>query len=123
LLVAEKYTCDEVLPLAQCSSTGILQNMWWGLFFFGHRLKCFWNDRKKWSHFGRMFENIGYKTLLQWVLMQLWDKWSKCFSDQNVSVENDRNVSVKKNRVEFCEGSLFYRDNSFLLQYVDASLW
>jgi len=39
----------------------------------------------------RMFENIGKKTLLWRVLIQLWDKWPKCLS------KNNRNVSAKKN--------------------------
>ena len=39
-----------------------------------------------------MFENIGWKTLLRQVLLQLQDKQPKCLS------KNDRNVSVKKNR-------------------------
>jgi len=44
----------------------------------------------------RMFENIGWKTLLWWVSIQLWYKWPKCFSDQNVSAKTDRNVSAKR---------------------------
>jgi len=41
-----------------------------------------------------MFENIGYKTLLWRVLIQLWNKWPKCFSAQN-----DWNVSAKKKQL------------------------
>jgi len=37
---------------------------------------------------------VGLKTLLQQVLIQLWDKWPNCFSNQTVSAKNDRNVSV-----------------------------
>jgi len=46
-----------------------------------------------------MSENIGWKTMLRRVLIQLWDKWTKCFSDQNFSAKNDRNVSAKKTQV------------------------
>ena len=31
-----------------------------------------------------MSENIGWKTLIRWVLIQLWEKGLKYFSDQNV---------------------------------------
>jgi len=57
--------------------------------------KCFWNDRKKLVISVRMSENKGQWTLLWWVLLQLWDKWPKCFSDQFVSARNDPNVSEK----------------------------
>jgi len=40
-----------------------------------------------------MSENIG-KKLLWRVLIQLWDKRPKCFSDQILSAKNDWNVSV-----------------------------
>jgi len=55
--------------------------------FFGHRPKCFWNDWKNLVILVIMSENIGYWTLLWRVLMQLWDKWPKCFSDQHVSAK------------------------------------
>jgi len=42
----------------------------------------------------RMSANMGWKTLLWRVLIQLWDKWLKCFTDQNFSAKNDRNVSA-----------------------------
>ena len=35
-----------------------------------------------------------------WVLIQLWDKWPKCFSDQNISAKNDWYVLVKINRLQ-----------------------
>jgi len=44
-------------------------------------------------------ENMGWKTLLWRVLIQLWDNWPKCQSDQNASAKNDRNVSAKKNQL------------------------
>jgi len=64
--------------------------------FFGHRRKRFWNDRKKLSHFDQNVWKFRLKTLLRWVLIQLWYRWPKCFSDQNISTKNDRNVSAKK---------------------------
>jgi len=47
--------------------------------FFSHRPKCFLNDRKNCFISVRMSENIGYWTLLWRVLIQMWDKWPKCF--------------------------------------------
>ena len=43
-----------------------------------------------------MSEITGEKTLLRRVLIQLWGKLPKYFSDQSVSSKNYRNVSAKK---------------------------
>jgi len=46
-----KIAVAELLPLAATNcdlSYDVLQPV-----FFSHRLKCFWNDRKKFSHFGQ----------------------------------------------------------------------
>ena len=55
---------------------------WHSLVFFGHRPKCFWNDRKELSHFGWNVWKYRLKTLLWRVLIQLWDKWPKCLSEK-----------------------------------------
>ena len=62
----------------------------------------------------KMCENIGWKTLLAWVLIQLWDKWLKCFSDQNVLAKNDRNASAKKKKTDS-------RNRHFTLDYVNST--
>jgi len=65
------------------------------LFFSGHRQKRFWND-KKIKSFSQNVWKYRLNTLLGWVLIQLWDKRPKCFSDLNVSAKNDRNVLAQK---------------------------
>jgi len=60
------------------------------LFFFRHRPKRFWNDRKKFSHFGQNVWKYRLKTLLWRVLMQQWDKWPKCFSKKKPSDEYEQ---------------------------------
>jgi len=45
--------------------------------------------------------------MLQQVLLQVWDKWPKCFSDQFVSTKNDQNVSAQKKT-----GCMFSSDKS-----------
>jgi len=57
-------------------------NVSWFPVFFGHRPKRFWNDRKKLSHFGQNVRKYRLKTLLWRVLIQLWHKWPKCFSEK-----------------------------------------
>ena len=42
-----------------------------------------------------MSENIDWKTLLRRVLIQLWDKWPKCFSDQNLSAKKKTSREVQ----------------------------
>jgi len=37
-----------------------------------------------------MFENIGYKTLLWGILIQLWDKWSKYLSKKWLKCFSER---------------------------------
>ena len=38
---------------------------------------------KKFGHFGQNVWKNRPETLLQWILIQLWDKWPKCFSEKN----------------------------------------
>ena len=64
-----------------------------------------------------MFKNISKKTLLWWVLTQLWEKWPKHFNDQNDSAKNDQNVSVKKagRLVLTTIGTIVFIDNNNLI--------
>ena len=73
----------------------------WNLFFFGHRLKRFWNDWKKLSHLGQNVWKYRLKTLLWWVLIQPWEvfqwpkflrkKWPKCFSKKKCKWKSELN--------------------------------
>ena len=83
--------------------------------FFSHRPKRFWYDQQKLSHFHQNVWKYRLKTLLLWVLIQLWDKWPKCFSGQNFS-EKMTEMSQRKNR---------YRAmwNTCTLHSKDNNLW
>ena len=68
----------------------------WG--FFGRRPKCFLNDRKKFSHFDQdVWKYLLKKQFLWRILIQLWDKWPICFSDQNVSAKKWPKCLSEKN--------------------------
>jgi len=68
--------------------------------FISHRPKCFWNVRKKLSHFS---QNV-WKYRLMHIVMSSFNTTvrhtvrRKCLSDRNISAKYDRNVSAKKNR-------------------------
>jgi len=66
-----------------------------GLFLVIDR-NVFEMTEKNLSHFGQNVWKYMLKTLLWRVAMKLWDKCPKCFSNQNVSAKNDRNVSAKE---------------------------
>jgi len=68
-----------------------------GLFFSVRNRNVFGMTGKN-CHFGQNVWKQRLKTLLRRVSIQLWDNWPKCFSDQNISAKNDRNVSAKKKR-------------------------
>lgn len=64
--------------------------------------------------------------------MQLWDKWLKCFSDQNFLAKTDRNISAKKSRFQaetswcFVEGqnvcNLLYPTNKHVFQIFSGTI-
>jgi len=72
-----------------------------------------------------MSENIGWKTLLRLVLIQQWDKWPKCFSDQNVSTKMTEMSQRKKTgylqyiKIWNTYYFLFLSNNKLKLAYAD----
>jgi len=56
-----------------------------------------------------MSENLGYWTMIQQVLIQLWDEWPKCLSENKTGmycvVKDDENEQVKSVRfnIVWCE--------------------
>jgi len=69
-----RRTCCDVTTRLLSSMLDFFQ------YFSGHRPKRFWNDRKKFSHFGQNVWNYRLRTLV-W-----WDKWPKCFSEKTASM-------------------------------------
>jgi len=90
-----KCLCEKQQPAVAVIWSGLMLNTY-DTIFLGHRPKGFWNDRKKYVILVRMFEKTGWKTIIWQVLVQLWGKWPKCFSDQNIAAKNDWSVSAKK---------------------------
>jgi len=67
--------------------------MWEAVFFFGHKPKWFWNDRKNVSHFGQNVWKHRLKNTVEASFNITVRQMTEMFQWPNFLSKNDRNVS------------------------------